>query len=113
MGIAATSTPMTAPDHTKAGHTTPDPTASQSAAGGHAMDRLIAEIDRVGSPVCVGVDPVLENLPAALRASHGTPVAAIVEFTHSVLAAAAGAVPAVKFQAACFERYGHDGFAAL
>ncbi|MCC6427190.1 MAG: orotidine-5'-phosphate decarboxylase [Phycisphaerales bacterium] len=77
------------------------------------MDRLAAEINRIGSPVCVGVDPVLENLPAPLRSSHGTPVGAIVEFTHSVLAAAAGAVPAVKFQAACFERYGHEGYAAL
>ncbi len=77
------------------------------------MDALVEAIDRVGSPACVGVDPVLEQLPAALRAAHGTPVEAIVEFTHSVLAAAAGAVCCVKFQAACFERYGHEGYAAL
>lgn len=79
----------------------------------HSMDRLVEAIDRTGTPACVGVDPVYENLPAALKASHATPVGAIVEFTHSVLAAAAGAVPAVKFQSACFERYGHEGYTAL
>ncbi len=91
---------------------------SRSAPGGaggaaHRTDALVEAIDRIGSPVCVGVDPVLESLPAALRSAHSTPVAAIVEFTHSVLAAAAGAVPAVKFQSACFERYGHEGWTAL
>lgn len=84
-----------------------------STAAGNAMETLGAAIDRVGSPACVGVDPVYENLPAALRASHPSPPSAIVEFTHSVLAASAECVPAVKFQSACFERYGHEGYSAL
>lgn len=80
---------------------------------GHAIDALVGAIDRVGSPACVGIDPVYEHLPAALTASHAAPTAALFEFTHSVLAAAAEAVAAVKFQSACFERYGHEGVAAL
>lgn len=79
----------------------------------HTIDALAEAIDRVGTPACVGIDPVYESLPVALRASHPAPTSAIVEFTHSVLAAAAGSVPAVKFQAACFERYGHEGYTAL
>ncbi|HRJ49571.1 MAG: orotidine-5'-phosphate decarboxylase [Phycisphaeraceae bacterium] len=90
--------------------TNPDP---PGAPPGHAIDSLINAIDRVGSPACVGIDPVYENLPPALTASHATPTAALFEFTHSVLAAAAEAVAAVKFQSACFERYGHEGIAAL
>ncbi|MCK6476378.1 MAG: orotidine-5'-phosphate decarboxylase [Phycisphaerales bacterium] len=99
-----------------AGRPRSDPTghpARQSAAPGHAMDALCDAIHKAGTPACVGVDPVLESLPASVVAGQPGPVAAIVEFTYSVLAGAAGAVPAVKFQAACFERYGHEGYAAL
>lgn len=80
---------------------------------GNAADQLCDAIDRVGSPACVGVDPVFELLPTALRAAHGGEVGAIAEFAHSILAASAGVVPAVKFQSACFERYGSEGVAAL
>ena len=76
-------------------------------------DLLAHAIDRVGSPVCVGLDPVLEMLPAELRARHHEPIAAIDEFSREVLKAIAGVVPAVKFQSACFERYGSRGVAIL
>ena len=76
-------------------------------------DLLAHAIDRVGSPVCVGLDPVLEMLPAELRARHHEPIAAIDEFSREVLKAIAGVVPAVKFQSACFERYGSRGVAVL
>ncbi|HYE62026.1 MAG TPA: orotidine-5'-phosphate decarboxylase [Phycisphaerales bacterium] len=79
----------------------------------HPAERLAAAIDKFGSPVCVGLDPVLENLPADLRARHHEPTAAIAEFCRGVLRACAGVAPAVKFQSACFERYGSRGFAVM
>lgn len=80
---------------------------------GHLGDRLAAAIDRVGSPVCVGLDPVADKLPAAVSRAHDDPAAAIAHFCGGVLRAVAGVVPAVKIQSACFERYGERGVAAL
>src|SRR5690606_5052958 len=68
----------------------------------------LAAIDEKGAPVCVGLDPVVERLPAVLARKHRTPetaLAAIVRFSSEVLQAVAPHVPAVKFQSACFERY--------
>ena len=81
----------------------------------HPADRLFASIDAAGAPVCVGLDPVVEKLPAALRPAAGdaAAAAAIEAFSTGVIDAVAGVVPAVKVQAACFERHGPDGVAAL
>ncbi|MCH8823365.1 MAG: orotidine-5'-phosphate decarboxylase [Planctomycetes bacterium] len=82
----------------------------------HAADRLLAAISSIGSPVCVGIDPVLERLPACLTPSSNNfqaAISAITSFTQGILEAVAGIVPCVKFQSACFERYGHLGVKAL
>ena len=81
----------------------------------HPADRLLASIDAAGAPVCVGLDPVVEKLPAALRPAAGdaAAAAAIEAFSTGVIDAVAGVVPAVKVQAACFERHGPEGVAAL
>jgi orotidine-5'-phosphate decarboxylase len=79
----------------------------------HPAERLREAINKAGSPVCVGLDPVLESLPAELRARHHEPVAAIAEFCRGVVKACAGVVPAIKPQSACFERYGSRGYAVL
>lgn len=87
---------------------------------GKFADRLAAAIDRAGgSPVCVGLDPVYDKLPDELRCGTGGlgggggAVAAIARFCEGVLEAAAGTIPVVKPQAACFERYGSAGVACL
>jgi len=74
---------------------------------------LAAALDRVGSPVCVGLDPVLESLDADLRSRHHEPIAAIAEFCHGVVRAVSPFAPAIKIQSACFERYGWKGVALL
>jgi len=81
----------------------------------HPADRLLRRIDAVGAPACVGLDPVVERLPAALRPAAGdaAAAAAIEAFSIGVIEAVRGAVAAVKVQAACFERHGADGAAAL
>jgi orotidine-5'-phosphate decarboxylase len=74
-------------------------------------DRLATAIDRIGSPVCVGLDPVADKLPAPLRL---LPIPqAFLHFSRAVIDAAAPFVPAVKFQSACFEAHGPDALEAL
>jgi orotidine-5'-phosphate decarboxylase len=74
-------------------------------------DRLAAQIDRCGSPACVGLDPVFDKLPPALQ--RGDPVSAIRSFSIGVIDAVADVAPVVKPQSACYERYGAPGVAAL
>ena len=82
----------------------------------HAADRLMASIELKRSPVCVGIDPVLEKLPAAIRprnASAERCAAALAEYCRLVIAEVRPFVPCLKFQSACFERYGEHGVKAL
>jgi orotidine-5'-phosphate decarboxylase len=76
-------------------------------------DLLVGAIERAGSPICVGLDPVLEKLPASVRAEHWEPTKAIEAFCTGVVDAVAGIAPVVKVQAACFERYGAAGVRVL
>lgn len=89
----------------------PDAPASAAAAPHHAGDDLLAAIARVGSPVCVGLDPVIERIPAEVKGE--TPAERIERFSEGVIRAVTGFVPCVKIQSACYERYGSAGFAAL
>ena len=94
---------------------------SQTKSAFHAGDFLVERIARVGSATCVGLDPVIDRLPEALRpASAGLTAhdiaacaAAIERFSLGVIDAVATHAAAVKIQAACFERYGPEGYAAM
>ena len=99
----------------------------------HAGDFLFDRIARVGSATCVGLDPVIDRLPEALRPANGhDPVhdsahdsahdpatdiaacaAAIERFSLGVISAVAADTAAVKIQAACYERYGPEGYAVM
>lgn len=80
----------------------------------HFVDRLDAAIAGVGSPVCVGLDPVLDRLPGAVRAAGAAGgLGAIEAFSRGVIEAVAGQVAAVKFQSACYERWGGAGLSVL
>lgn len=70
----------------------------------------MAVCKRKGSPICVGIDPVLERLPKAVTGAD--PVERIKRWTLGVLQAVAPLVPVVKFQSACYERYGWRGVQA-
>jgi len=76
-------------------------------------DLLACVIETRGSPACVGLDPVLEKLPAEVRARYTEPLSAIREFCAGVLGAVRARVGVVKFQSACFERYGGRGVLLL
>lgn len=71
--------------------------------------RLAGGMDALG-PLCVGIDP-----HPSLLAAWGLPddAGGLRSFALTTLAAVAGAVPAVKPQAAFFERHGSAGVAVL
>jgi orotidine-5'-phosphate decarboxylase len=77
----------------------------------HFADRLLDACRAKGAPVCVGLDPVLDKLPAELRSLSAAE--AIERFCVGVIDAVAEAVPCVKPQAACFERHGGAGYDAM
>jgi len=77
---------------------------------GHFGDDLTAAIARKRAPVCVGLDPVHDRLPASLRDEFGDDrVGAIREFCCQVLLLIEPIVPAVKIQSAYFEIYQQAG----
>ncbi len=79
----------------------------------HFADRLAGAIDRVGTPLCVGIDPSPELLPEALRGMSSDPAELLAAFCFSVVDAVAGRAAAVKPQSACFERLGSLGVGVL
>ncbi len=86
-----------------------------TAAPANFADRLLDAIAAKGSPVCVGLDPMYDRLPAELRtAGEGASerAAALERFCRGVIEAVAEHVPAVKPQIAYFELYGPAGLAA-
>lgn len=82
-------------------------------------DRLVAAIAAKGSPICVGIDPMLDSFPPEILKEYPdaltdpeAAVDAIYKFTTGVLRAVAPHVPIVKFQSAYFERYHWEGVEA-
>jgi orotidine-5'-phosphate decarboxylase len=80
-------------------------------------DSLAAAVREKRNPLCVGIDPRWEALPADLRRRHGdgsleARAKAFEEFGLKVLELVAPLVPVVKPQSAFFEACGPAGFAA-
>jgi orotidine-5'-phosphate decarboxylase len=89
---------------------------------GHFADRLVAAVERAGTPLCVGLDPRLDLLPDGMLKRHlearpGEKLAAaaeaLYEFSSRVLEAVAGEVGAVKLQNAFYELAGPPGLDAF
>ena len=66
---------------------------------------LESAVRRTGAPLCVGIDPVRDRLPA------GDDLQVIQDFGLRIVDQLADLVPAVKIQSACYERFGPDGIA--
>jgi orotidine-5'-phosphate decarboxylase len=91
---------------------------AKRAAAPHFADRLAAAVRRRGNPVVVGLDPRYGDLPDGLRTSDKAiscdrQAAACLTFCRGVIDVVANLVPAVKPQAAFFERLGPEGMSAL
>lgn len=79
----------------------------------HFADRLATAVRAKGTPLCVGLDPRHDMLPAALARKHLDPAAAYEEFCLRVLDIVSPLAGVVKPQSAFFEAGGPAGFAAL
>jgi orotidine 5'-phosphate decarboxylase subfamily 2 len=62
----------------------------------------------VGSILCMGIDPILEDIPIKADAEHS-----ITQFYFDILDAAQEQIPSVKPNIAFFEQYGFEGLRAL
>jgi orotidine-5'-phosphate decarboxylase len=91
--------------------------AAPAVAVTHFADRLAAAVERKRSQLVVGLDPVVEQLPAELRrdAERGRAEAASVfaRFCRGIVDAVAPYAVAVKPQSAFFEALGADGVRAF
>ena len=79
------------------------------AAGGTYLERLAARTARVGTVLCLGVDPD----PAALPDGFSPDLPGVERFVRLLLEAAVPHVAAVKPNLAFFEAFGGEGMAAL
>ncbi len=87
----------------------------------HFADRLNAAIKKKKSPICVGLDPRLEQIPEFIKkqaqSQHKNALTAaaeaILEFNKGIIDAVADLVPVVKPQVAFYEQYGHEGMRAF
>ena len=82
-------------------------------------DQLLEAIAAKGSPICVGIDPILEYLPEAVAGGarqnandREAAIDAVFSFTTQVLRTVAPHVPVVKFQSAYFEQFLWEGVEA-
>jgi orotidine-5'-phosphate decarboxylase len=73
------------------------------------LDRLRTRIERLGSPLCLGLDPHPQRLPEGLPPDIG----GVESFARGVLEAVGAEVSAVKINVAFFEAFGSAGWAAL
>lgn len=84
----------------------------------HAFgDRLAKAVQTKGNPVCVGLDPRLEQLPSGIRvdraASLEVQASAYEKFCCEVIDATHSLVPVIKPQSAFFEELGPYGMLGL
>ena len=87
----------------------------------HFADRLLDAVKAKGNPICVGLDPRFEQLPAhlreyALRQNQSTSKAiaeAYLIFNKEILDALVDIVPVCKPQSAFYEELGFEGIRVL
>jgi orotidine 5'-phosphate decarboxylase subfamily 2 len=77
--------------------------------GSAPLERLRDRRDRLGAPLCLGIDPRPEALPDGLAPDEN----GIETFARGLIEAAAELAVAVKLNTAYFEAFGSAGWAAL
>jgi orotidine-5'-phosphate decarboxylase len=87
-------------------------------AGWHFADRYVEAARRLGNPLCVGLDPHFERIPAEFGVQPGALASdasadGVQSFFEAVIDLCAGKVPIVKPQIAFFEQLGWRGLRAL
>lgn len=84
----------------------------------HFADRLTSRIKQKGTPICVGLDPRLKQIPKYIKEKHvkrhkdpfEAAAQSIFEFNKGIIDAVCEVVPVCKPQIAFYEQYGASGF---
>jgi orotidine-5'-phosphate decarboxylase len=74
-------------------------------------DRLVAAVRKIGAPLCVGLDPFPDKIPA-LFGDARSDAGALMKFGSSIIDVAAKHAGVLKPQLGLFEQYGEMGYAA-
>jgi orotidine-5'-phosphate decarboxylase len=77
----------------------------------HFADRLIEKVRSVGTPLCVGLDPMGAQIPA-LFGDARSDAGAVLRFGEALIDIAANHAGVLKPQLGLFEAYGPEGVAA-
>ena len=75
-------------------------------------DRLIESVRSKQTPLCVGLDPFADKVPALFGDLSNDPAAVLVKFGTSVIDVAAKHAAVLKPQLGLFEQFGEMGYAA-
>lgn len=78
----------------------------------HFADRFTQAVAKKETPICVGLDPRLKQIPKFIRDKYPDPSDAILYFNKGIIDAVFDLVPVVKPQVAFYEIYGQSGMAA-
>ena len=73
------------------------------------MDRLISLIEKKNNPSVIGLDPVVDYIPAFLKEKHESVTDAILEFNLNLIDSFSDVVAAIKPQLAYYEIFGSKG----
>ena len=80
------------------------------------IDRFIEKIIAMQNPTCVGLDTIVDYLPAEMQekiTDNTTAAEQILEFNKKIIDSVCDVVPSVKIQIACYEMYGAAGIACF
>ena len=75
-------------------------------------DRLIESVRVKATPLCIGLDPFADKVPAMFGDLRADPAAVLVKFGTSVIDVAAKHAAVLKPQLGLFEQFGEMGYAA-
>lgn len=75
-------------------------------------DRLIESVRVKATPLCIGLDPFADKVPALFGDLRADPAAVLVKFGTSVIDVAAKHAAVLKPQLGLFEQFGEMGYAA-
>ncbi|MBU1992705.1 orotidine-5'-phosphate decarboxylase [Patescibacteria group bacterium] len=78
----------------------------------HFADRFTQAVKDKGTPICVGLDPRLDQIPSQIKDKNPNPADALLAFNKGIIDAVHDLVPVVKPQVAFYEIYGADGMKA-
>jgi len=74
---------------------------------------FVAEKTRTHGPFVMGIDPVLDDIPACFKTKAASPIEALKDYTAFLLETASDHIGFIKPQSAFFEAFGSDGVHVL